>query len=93
MSTSRSAAGVYTVRIERSAEREMDRLPDDRFDQIAARTRALATDPRPPGCRKIVGSQSDWRIRVGPYRVVYEIDDRAREVRVNRVRSRPQAYR
>jgi len=84
---------VYTVRIERSAEREMDRLPNDRFDQIAARIRALAADPRPPGCRKIVGSRNDWRIRVGPYRVVYEIDDQAREVRVNRVRSRAQVYR
>jgi mRNA interferase RelE/StbE len=71
----------------------MDRLPDDRFGQIASHIRALAADPRPPGCRKIVGSRDDWRIRIGPYRVVYEIDDRAKEVRVTRVRPRPQAYR
>lgn len=84
---------MYTVHIERSAERELDRLPDDRFAQISARIQALATDPRPPGCRKIVGSHADWRIRVGAYRIVYEIDDRAGEVRITRARLRPHAYR
>lgn len=84
---------MYTVYIERSAEREMDRLPADRFEQIASHIRALAATPRPPGCRKIVGSVSDWRIRVGAFRVVYEIDDRAKAVRVTRVRPRPHAYR
>ncbi|MFW6162894.1 MAG: type II toxin-antitoxin system RelE family toxin [Planctomycetota bacterium] len=52
----------------------------------------MAEQPRPSGCRKIRGSVSDWRVRVGAYRVVYEIDDEAREVRVMRVRRRPKAY-
>ena len=84
---------VYEVLLERSAERELERLPADRFRQIITHIQALAEDPRPVGCRKIVGSASDWRIRVGVYRVVYEIDDGAREVRVMRVRRRPKAYR
>jgi mRNA interferase RelE/StbE len=84
---------VYTVHIERSAERELDRVPADQFDRIASRIRALAANPRPPGCRKIVGSADDWRIRIGTWRVVYEIDDGAKAVRVTRVRRRPEAYR
>jgi mRNA interferase RelE/StbE len=55
--------------------------------------RALATNPRPRGCRKIVGSVADWRVRVGEYRIVYEIDDARRTVRIMYVRHRRDAYR
>jgi mRNA interferase RelE/StbE len=41
----------------------------------------------------LVGSESDWRIRVGDYRVIYEIDDDARHVRVMFIRHRRDAYR
>ena len=47
----------------------------------------------PPGCRKLAGSKNDWRIRVGDYRVVYEIADEIRVVRINRVRHRREVYR
>jgi len=52
-----------------------------------------ARNPRPPGCWKLVGSANDWRIRVGDYRIVYEIADTAREARVNRVHHRLPVYR
>jgi len=42
----------------------------------------LATNPARPACRKLAGSKNDWRIRVGDYRVVYEIADEIRVVRV-----------
>jgi mRNA interferase RelE/StbE len=54
---------------------------------------ALATNPRPPGCRKLAGSKHDWRIRVGDFRVIYEIAGEIRVVRVNRVRHRREVYR
>jgi mRNA interferase RelE/StbE len=53
----------------------------------------LATNPRPSGCRKLAGSVHDWRIRVGDYRVIYEIADAVRIVRINRVRHRREVYR
>jgi mRNA interferase RelE/StbE len=53
----------------------------------------LGNNPRPPGCRKLVGSKNDWRIRVGDYRVIYEIADAIRIVRVNRVRHHREVYR
>jgi mRNA interferase RelE/StbE len=55
--------------------------------------RALAEDPRPTGSRKLTGSVNDWRIRVGDYRIVYEIADAIRIVRINRVRHRRDVYR
>jgi mRNA-degrading endonuclease RelE of RelBE toxin-antitoxin system len=47
---------------------------------------------RPPGCKKLKGGDNEWRIRVGDYRIVYEIDDRARTVDVTRIAHRREAY-
>jgi mRNA interferase RelE/StbE len=84
---------VHDVLLERSVERELRRLRGDLFDRILAAIQALAHDPRPEGCRKIEGSRSDWRIRVGNYCIVYEVDDARQQVRVLRVRHRREAYR
>ena len=61
--------------------------------QLIDALRGLATNPRPSGCRKLSGGGNDWRIRVGDYRIIYEIADEIRIVRVNRVRHRRDAYR
>jgi len=55
--------------------------------------RALAENPYPHGCRKVSGSTSDWRIRVGDHRVIYAIDKAAHAVRVMRIRHRREVYR
>ena len=60
---------------------------------MIAAIQALARNPRPAGCSKLTGADNDWRIRVGDYRVVYEIADDVRVVRVNRVRHRREVYR
>ena len=84
---------MYEIYIERRAERDLKRLPVEEFGRIIRAVRALAAEPRPAGCRKIEGSKSDWRIRIGDYRVVYEIGDSERAVRVMRVRHRSEVYR
>jgi mRNA interferase RelE/StbE len=84
---------VYEVYLERAAERDLRKLPAETFHPIIPRIRALAETPRPPGCRKLTGSDSDWRIRIGEYRVIYEIDDAGKTVRIFRVRHRREAYR
>jgi mRNA interferase RelE/StbE len=83
---------VYAVLLERSAERDLVRLEPLLFRRIVAHVRKLSVAPRPPGCRKLAGSANDWRIRVGDYRVVCEVDDQVREVRVMRVRHRREVY-
>jgi len=84
---------MYRVLLERSAERDLGRLSSEVHDRVIVAIRSLAANPRPPGCRKLAGSKSDWRIRVGDYRVIYEIADAIRVVRVNRVRHRREVYR
>ena len=83
---------MYELQLERSAEKDLDRIPDDRLAALVAEIRTLAETPRPPGAVKLVGSHSDWRVRVGRYRVIYEVDDDEKIVRVYRVKHRSHAY-
>jgi mRNA interferase RelE/StbE len=84
---------VYEVYLERSAENDLRRLTPSIFHRIVPPIKALAGNPRPSGCKKILGSITDWRIRIGDYRVIYEIDDKAMIVRIMRVRHRREIYR
>jgi len=84
---------MYRVLLERSAEKDLSRLSNPMHGRVIAAIQVLADNPRPPGCRKLVGSKNDWRIRIGNYRVLYEIADEIRIVRVNRVRHRREVYR
>ena len=84
---------MYEVYLEHTAERDLRRLSGEVFHRIILHIKALAENPRPPGCRKIIGSKNDWRIRIGSYRVIYEIDDKAKTVNVMKIRYRSEAYR
>jgi mRNA interferase RelE/StbE len=84
---------VYEVHLERAAENDLKRLPTTTFHRIIPQIRALAENPRPLGCRKLTSSKNDWRIRIGDYRVLYEIDEKAKAVRIMRVRHRREVYR
>jgi mRNA interferase RelE/StbE len=84
---------MYRVFLERAAEKELKKLSVRTHDRVISAIEGLAKNPRPAGCRKLTGSDNDWRIRVGDYRVVYEIADTIRVVRVNRVRHRREVYR
>jgi mRNA interferase RelE/StbE len=84
---------MYRLEISNHAERDLNRLPTVVFERIVPEIRALAANPRPHGCAKLAGSKSDYRIRVGHYRVLYEIADHVRIVRILRVRHRREAYR
>jgi mRNA interferase RelE/StbE len=53
----------------------------------------LAEDPRPAGSKKLKGSDESYRIRVGDYRVIYDVLDVIRIVLIQRVRHRKDAYR
>jgi mRNA interferase RelE/StbE len=84
---------VYEVLLHKAAERALKRLSQQEFTRVIAAIKALGINPRSSGCRKLVDSQGDWRIRVGDYRVLYEIDDEAQTVKVLLVRHRREAYR
>lgn len=82
----------YRVEVQRSAERELSRLSAELFARVTTKISALAEDPRPPGAQKLMGLDG-YRIRVGDYRILYELDDTTRVVFVTRVRHRRDVYR
>jgi mRNA interferase RelE/StbE len=84
---------MYRVVVERSAEKDLRKLPLVTRSRVADALRNFANDPRPVGSRKLAGTKHDWRIRVGDYRVIYEIADAAKFVRVYRIRHRREVYR
>lgn len=84
---------MYELYIERSAERDLKKLSAEDFRRIITHIKTLAENPKSSGCRKLSGSKNEWRQRVGSHRVIYEIDDKAKIVRIMRVRHRREAYR
>ena len=83
----------YSVRIKRSAVREIESIPTKKDRQrVVARIRALANDPRPQGCQKLSGAEK-YRVRQGRYRIVYSIEDDCLVVMVVRVAHRRNVYR
>ena len=83
---------LYTVSIKRSAQKALIRLPENDYQRVFAAIEALANDPRPEGSKKLKG-RDGWRLRIGNYRVIYEINDRALTVLVVDVVHRREAYR
>ena len=84
---------MHELLIERGAEKDMDRLQPDVFQRVLETIRELKNAPRPAGSKKLAGSPGAWRVRVGDYRVIYDIDDKAKHVRILRVRHRREVYR
>jgi mRNA interferase RelE/StbE len=82
----------YRVLLSRSARKQLERLSGETEDRVLTKLSALESNPRPAGCKKLTNRDA-WRIRVGDYRVIYEIADAIRVVRVNRVRHRREVYR
>lgn len=82
----------YEVRLSNRAEKQLIRLPKESYERILTALLALEKDPRPRGSRKLKG-QSGYRLRVGDYRSIYEIDDAMRVVTIIRVGHRRDIYR
>lgn len=82
----------YHVALTSSAAKELKRVSGKLIARIVPRLENLASNPRPPGCKKLKGGHREWRIRVGDYRVVYTIDDARSLVEVTRIRHRSEVY-
>jgi mRNA interferase RelE/StbE len=83
----------YRVEIARRALKSLQALPRAEQQRVRAAIELLADTPRPPGCVALKGETSAYRVRVGNYRVVYEIHDRRLLIQVVRIGHRRQVYR
>jgi mRNA interferase RelE/StbE len=90
----RSEEGTaYEVAFTKRAAKELRKLGHQARERIAPKIDALAEDPRPHGCKKLSGEEDLWRIRVGDYRVLYQIRDDELLVLIVGVGHRSDIYR
>jgi mRNA interferase RelE/StbE len=82
----------YNVVLETRARREFQELAGDIQERIREAVDDLAEDPRPPGVKKLTGVEG-YRLRKGSHRVLFTIDDKAKEVRIYRIGHRREIYR
>ena len=83
----------YTVEISRRAVKAIAGLERAGQLRVQAAIDLLAGEPRPPGCVKLVGEASAYRVCVGDYRIVYEVIDDRLVIQVVRVGHRRDVYR
>ena len=83
----------YTIDFRPPAARALERLPRSIQARIRKAIDALAGEPFPPGVKKLRGPEGGYRIRVGDYRVIYDVQHERLIVLVVRVAHRREAYR
>lgn len=83
---------MHKLRLTSGGQRELDRITGKLFEDINEAILSLAQEPRPYGAIKLSG-QEGYRIRVRDFRILYRIDDKAKEVIIYRIRHRREVYR
>jgi mRNA interferase RelE/StbE len=85
---------AYSLEIKRSAARELEAVePRAQRRRLVERIQSLATEPRPAGSQKLAGATALHRVRLGDYRVVYEVNDEAKRVVIVKIGHRREVYR
>jgi mRNA interferase RelE/StbE len=84
---------AYTVQFDAHAFRAFEKLPRAAQDSILDAVESLVANPRPAGCKKFVDGDSEYRIRVGDYRVIYQVFDTYLVIVVVDVGHRREVYR
>ncbi len=83
----------YSVRLKPSVEKDLRPLTQPLVSRLLKRIDSLKSDPFPHGASKLSGAERFYRIRVGDYRIVYEVDTEAKQVTIHYVRHRREVYR
>jgi mRNA interferase RelE/StbE len=83
----------FSLQWRKSTRKDLRRIPREAVSRIVAEVEKLANEPLPHGSEKLTGSERTYRIRVGDYRVVYELLRDPKIVEIQRVRHRKDIYR
>lgn len=85
-------AESYSVQIAPSAWRQLMKLDEKTQGRVDDAIYALAAEPRPSGCKKLRGAQNTYRVRVGDFRIIYDIEDDVLKVLVVGIGNRRDVY-
>ena len=83
----------FEIRWRSSTKKDLRRIPPDDVSRVIAAVAKLADEPLPHGSEKLAGSDHTYRVRVGDYRIVYELLRVGSAVEIQRVRHRKDVYR
>ena len=83
----------YRLVSNKRVDNQLDALPEPVFRRINQALQDLCNNPRPSGVKKMQGTATTYRVRVGGYRIVYGVDDTAQEIRLLRIGDRKDVYR
>jgi mRNA interferase RelE/StbE len=64
---------AYIIQFKPAALRQLGMLPRNVQKRIASKVQTLRDDPFPSGCKKLLGEPDTWRVRIGDYRVIYQV--------------------
>jgi mRNA interferase RelE/StbE len=84
---------MFELKIDRNVEKSLRKVPSEMVPRLFEAIKALASDPLPPGSRKIAGTERNYRIRVGDYRIIYEIDPKSQLLVIHAAGHRKDVYR
>jgi mRNA interferase RelE/StbE len=83
----------YRLIVEKRAAQFLTKQAPQLAAQLGANCELLIEDPRPPGCKRLRGNLAPlYRLRVGDYRIVYDVNDADREVRITNIGHRSRVY-
>jgi mRNA interferase RelE/StbE len=83
----------FKIEWRKSAVKELRRIDRPIIPRILSAAEQLARDPYPTGTRKLQGAEYTYRIRIGDYRLVYEVDNTLKIITISRIRHRKDVYR
>ena len=83
---------AYRIEVTPRARKDLRALTARERKRVADQIDALKTDPRPTGCKKLKGREDFYRVRVGDYRVVYQIEDEVLLILIVRAGDRKEIY-
>ncbi len=83
----------YQLKVKQKAAKELAKVRPDVGRRLLQSIESLASDPRPRQSHKLSESENSYRLRVGEYRVLYQVDDEARLVTIFKVGHRKEVYR
>ena len=83
---------VYEVLLSKAARKQLALLPVFIHNKIIENISHLSSVPRPAGCKKLKGYKNSYRIRVGDYRIIYEIEDKVLHILIVAIGNRKNIY-
>jgi mRNA interferase RelE/StbE len=84
---------MYKIEFKKKVEKELRKIDRQYVQTLLGKIKMLEKEPFPSNSRKLTGSAMSYRLRVGDYRVIYQVDDNSKIITIFQVRNRKDAYR